>query len=177
MKSVFYTVIHFLLALPARLIFRIRTVGRKNEPRRAEGSYILCANHQTVLDIVFLCAALRRQQPHVMAKAELFRNKFLGWVVGGYGGFPVERGSGDTDSLNTRSCRFRNRNQPLERATVCQKVIHDQHFVISGEKFLGNDDIIFIFMCEGLDLRGVHLAINIDAFCLLCKEDIRERGL
>jgi 1-acyl-sn-glycerol-3-phosphate acyltransferase len=58
MKSALYVVIHFLLALPARLIFRIRTVGRKNEPRREDGPYILCANHQTVLDIVFLCAAL-----------------------------------------------------------------------------------------------------------------------
>ena len=99
MKSKLYTVIHFLLALPARLLFRIRTKGKKNEPKREDGPYILCANHQTVLDIVFLCAALRRQQPHVMAKAELFRVPVLGWLVRKLGAFPVSRGRGDVGAV------------------------------------------------------------------------------
>ena len=72
--------------------------GKNNLP--ANGAAIVAGNHISLADPVFLYFAQKRQI-HYMAKAELFRNKFLGWVVGGYGGFPVERGSGDTDSLNT----------------------------------------------------------------------------
>ena len=39
MKSVFYVIIHFLLALPAKLLFLLRVKGRKNEPKRAKMKY------------------------------------------------------------------------------------------------------------------------------------------
>ena len=95
MKSVFYTIIRFLLGFPARLLFRIRRKGRKNEPRREQGPYLVCANHQTLLDVVFIAASLKRQQPHFMAKAELFRVPVFGWLVRKLGAFPVSRGKGD----------------------------------------------------------------------------------
>ncbi len=72
--------------------------GKNNIP--AEGAAIAAGNHIHLADPVFLYFAQKRQIRY-MAKAELFRNKFLGWVVGNYGGFPVERGTGDTESLNT----------------------------------------------------------------------------
>ena len=99
MKSVFYTVIRALLGFPARLLFRVRRIGRKNEPKREDGPYLVCANHQTVLDVVFIAASLKRQQPHFMAKAELFRVPFLGWLVRKLGAFPVSRGKGDVGAV------------------------------------------------------------------------------
>lgn len=99
MKSAFYVIIRTLLVIPARLLFRVKVVGRKNEPKRGEGSYLVCANHQTVLDPVFLCLALRRQQPHFMAKAELFRVPVLKHLVRWLGAYPVSRGKGDVGAI------------------------------------------------------------------------------
>ena len=99
MKSAFYVVIHFLLALPARLLFRVKVVGRGNEPKKCEGPYLVCANHQSVLDPVFICLATRRQQPHFMAKAELFRVPVLGPLVRWLGAYPVSRGKSDVGAV------------------------------------------------------------------------------
>lgn len=99
MKSAFYVVIRFLLGLPARLLFRVRRKNVKNEPKREDGPYLVCANHQTVLDVVFIAASLKRQQPHFMAKAELFKVPVLGWLVRKLGAFPVSRGKGDVGAV------------------------------------------------------------------------------
>ena len=99
MKNAFYTVLHFLLVWPIRIIFRIRVTGKKNEPRRKDGPYLVCANHQTVLDPVFIAAATGRQQPHFMAKESLFRVFFLGRLVRWIGAFPVSRGRSDVGAI------------------------------------------------------------------------------
>lgn len=99
MKSAFYTVIRFLLGLPARLLFRVRRKNIQNEPKREDGPYLVCANHQTVLDVVFIAASLKRQQPHFMAKAELFKVPVIGWLVRKLGAFPVSRGKGDVGAV------------------------------------------------------------------------------
>lgn len=99
MKSVFYVIIRFLFYWPAKLIFRVRVRGRKNEPRRADGPYLVCANHQTVLDVVFMCVALRRQQPHFMAKEGVFRVPVLRRLVKWLGAFPVARGKSDVGAV------------------------------------------------------------------------------
>lgn len=99
MKSAFYAVFHFLLLIPIRLIFLVRVKGAKNEPKRAEGPYLVCANHQSVVDPILICAATHRQQPHFMAKAELFRVPVLGWIVRKLGAYPVSRGKNDVGAI------------------------------------------------------------------------------
>ena len=99
MKSVFYAILHFLLAWPLRLIFRIRRKNKKNEPKRQDGPYLVCANHQTLLDPVFIALATRRQQPHFMAKAELFRVPVISTLVRWLGAYPVSRGKGDVGAI------------------------------------------------------------------------------
>ena len=99
MKNKLYTVLHFLLAWLVCIIFNVRVQGRLNEPRRADGPYLVCANHQSVLDPIFICAAMRRQQPHFMAKAELFKVPFLGWLVRKLGAYPVSRGKNDVGAI------------------------------------------------------------------------------
>ena len=99
MKSVFYVILRFLLWLPLKLIFRVRIRGRKNEPTRKDGPYLVCANHQSVLDVIFLCLALRRQQPHFMAKEGVFRVPVLRHLVKWLGAFPVSRGRSDVGAI------------------------------------------------------------------------------
>ena len=99
MKSKSYVVFHFLFAWLIRLIFRIRVIGRENEPKRREGSYIVIANHISWADPIFICAATRHQQPHYMAKKELFKVPVLRRLVKSLGAYPVDRGGADVGAV------------------------------------------------------------------------------
>ena len=99
MKSVFYRIFHFLLYWPFRLVFRTRVRGSGNEPRRKDGPYLVCANHQSVVDPILIALATHRQQPHFMAKEELFRVPVLGRVVRWLGAYPVARQKGGVGAV------------------------------------------------------------------------------
>lgn len=94
-----YAVVHTLLKYPIRWIFRIHVHGAENEPARGAGAYLLVCNHLTVLDPVWLCAALNNQQPHFMAKAELFKVPVLSQLVRALGAYPVRRGGADVGAI------------------------------------------------------------------------------
>lgn len=98
MKSGLYTVVHFLFAWLVRLCSHLRVVNRKNEPKRSEGPYIVVCNHLTWKDPIWLCAATRYQQPHFMAKKELFRPP-LGPMIRALGAYPVDRGGADVGAI------------------------------------------------------------------------------
>ena len=73
-----------------KIIKRMRYVGRENVPQ--EGAYILASNHREASDPIMIGIGLKRQV-FFMAKAELFKNKFLAWFLGKLGAFPVDRDS------------------------------------------------------------------------------------
>ncbi|MGI6264385.1 MAG: lysophospholipid acyltransferase family protein [Acutalibacteraceae bacterium] len=82
------------------LIFPHKCYGKENYPKPGEG-VILCCNHISYLDPVFLMASQKRTI-RFMAKAEFFESRFMRWAIGKqFGGFPVERGKGDTKALDT----------------------------------------------------------------------------
>lgn len=75
-----------------------RMVGEENIPN--EGKIILCCNHLSNWDPVLLLLGQPRRIGF-MAKAELFRFKPLGALLGRvFGAFPVARGKGDTAALD-----------------------------------------------------------------------------
>lgn len=98
-RSGLYKVVHAVFAGPIRLFHRIRVKGRENEPRRGDGSYLVICNHLTWRDPIFLCASLRQQQPHFMAKKELFRIPVLNWMIRALGAYPVNRGGADVGAI------------------------------------------------------------------------------
>ncbi len=73
-----------------KLKCHMRYKGAENVP--SEGAYILASNHRESTDPILLGIGLKRQV-HFMAKAELFKNKFVGWFLGKLDAFPVERDS------------------------------------------------------------------------------------
>lgn len=95
----FYGFAHKLFAPLVRVIFNIKVEGWENEPTQEQGAYLVCANHMSAGDPVWLCAALRHQQPHFMAKAELFKIPLLGWIIKLMGAYPVNRGGADVASV------------------------------------------------------------------------------
>ena len=99
MKGKFYTFFRGVVRLPFFLVTRTHVHGAENEPRADEGPYIICANHTVFADPIFLCGAMKRQQPHFMAKKELFKIPVLGWLLKGLGAFPVDRKAGDVSAI------------------------------------------------------------------------------
>lgn len=99
MKGKFYTVFRGTVRLPFFLFTRTHVHGEQNEPNPEDGPYIICANHTVFSDPIFLCGAMRKQQPHFMAKKELFKIPVLGWLLKGLGAFPVDRKAGDVSAI------------------------------------------------------------------------------
>ena len=99
MKSGFYKVFLFLFGWLFRLVLRVKAKGKENEPKREAGPYLVCANHQTALDPFFICTTMKRQQPHFMAKAEIFRVPVIGFLVRKLGAYPVTRSGNDVGAV------------------------------------------------------------------------------
>ncbi len=92
-----YAVIRALASAVLRTWFRVRVSGAAHIP--AHGGVIVAPNHKNFLDPFFIGIVTRR---HVrfMAKMELFKGP-LAWLFLRLGAFPIRRGGGDADALDT----------------------------------------------------------------------------
>ena len=82
-----------------RGVFRLRVTGRENIP--AEGGFVLAANHNSNFDPWPLGIGLFPDRfLRFMGKSELFRFP-LGAFIGAAGAFPVRRGEGDLEAIET----------------------------------------------------------------------------
>jgi glycerol-3-phosphate dehydrogenase (NAD(P)+) len=79
------------------LYFRLSRIGREHVP---DGPVIIASNHRSFLD-PFVIATIARRPLYYVAKEELFRNRFTGWLLNHLGAFPVRRGESDTDMIDT----------------------------------------------------------------------------
>ncbi len=79
-----------------KLFFKIEVINADKVPK--EGPALLCANHNTLLDMFFLGYRLNRWI-HWMAKEELFKNPISAYVLRKMGAFSVKRGMGDVGSI------------------------------------------------------------------------------
>ena len=96
--SGFYRRIRAVVRFLCNIIFRVKVVGSENVP--ASGGAVLCCNHTSMMDVVFLVAFCPRAISF-MAKAELFKNKFLSWIFRKMNAFPVERKKSDKSAVKT----------------------------------------------------------------------------
>jgi glycerol-3-phosphate dehydrogenase (NAD(P)+) len=79
--------------------FRLNRIGREHIP--AEGPVIIAANHRSFLD-PFVIAVMARRPMYYVAKKEIFLyNRVLAWVLSALGAFPVDRGAGDAEMIET----------------------------------------------------------------------------
>ncbi len=99
MKSKAYIGIRKWLLNPVKFFFRIHAHDASNEPREEDGPYIICSNHISNADPVFLCAATSEQQPHFMAKKELFKVPVVNSIVKALGAYPVDRKGADVGAI------------------------------------------------------------------------------
>jgi 1-acyl-sn-glycerol-3-phosphate acyltransferase len=88
----------------ATIVFQLRADGLEHVPKA--GGFVVGANHTSNLDPWPLGVALAPRQLHFMAKSELWKPG-LRTVLRACGSFPVHRGEGDVEALETaiRLCR------------------------------------------------------------------------
>jgi 1-acyl-sn-glycerol-3-phosphate acyltransferase len=93
-----YLLVRVLFQPFFHVYFRMTRIGREHIP--AKGPVVLAANHRSFLD-PFVIATMARRPMYYVAKKELFRRRWMAWILNALGAFPVDRGTGDVDSIAT----------------------------------------------------------------------------
>jgi glycerol-3-phosphate dehydrogenase (NAD(P)+) len=97
-NPVLYWTLRAILVPFFLLYFRLTRIGREHLPRT--GPLLLASNHRSFLD-PFVIGTLVRRPVYYMAKRELFEKRWQAWVLNALGAFPVDRGAGDRDAMDT----------------------------------------------------------------------------
>ena len=107
-QKLIYELVSKLFVFPIyKFVFKGNLIGRNNIPQT--DSYIMVSNHGSLLDPPFLGHALGRNISF-MAKAELFKIPFLGFIIKACGAYPVKRGIADKNTIKTACKKLSNDN-------------------------------------------------------------------
>lgn len=85
--------------IPIKILLPHRVYGKKNVPKNNRRGLILCCNHTSIFDPVYLLLNTRRRI-FFMAKEELFKNTVAKNLLKWFGVFAVKRGAGDTGAID-----------------------------------------------------------------------------
>ena len=107
-QKLIYELVSKLFVFPIyKLVFNGHLIGRDNIPQK--DSFIMVSNHGSLLDPPLLGHALGRNISF-MAKAELFKIPFLGFIIKACGAYPVKRGIADKNTIKTACKKLSNDN-------------------------------------------------------------------
>ena len=95
---VVYLVVRAIMQPVFHVYFRMRRLGMEHVPRT--GPVIFAANHRSFLD-PFVIGTLARRPVYYVAKKELFAQPVAGWLLNRLGAFPIVRGAGDQQAMET----------------------------------------------------------------------------
>lgn len=93
----FYIVISIIF-LPCTILFPVIIKGKKNLKKLKKQNYIISCNHMSNLDPVMVDVRLKKKY-YILAKKELFKNKFFGACMRGFGAVSVDRQGTDTKAI------------------------------------------------------------------------------
>lgn len=91
-----YTALRPIVGFVFKIVYRFEVIDGDRIPK--EGPVIICPNHWSNADPVFVAGAIRRDIKW-MAKEELFRNKFARFFLNKFGAFPVKRNTADITAI------------------------------------------------------------------------------
>jgi len=107
-SKIIYELVSKLFVFPIyKFVFQGHLIGRDNIPQK--DSFIMVSNHGSLLDPPLLGHALGRNISF-MAKAELFKIPFLGFIIKACGAYPVKRGIVDKNTIKTACKKLSNDN-------------------------------------------------------------------
>ncbi len=105
-QKLIYELVSKLFVFPIyKFVFKGHLIGRDNIPQK--DSFIMVSNHGSLLDPPLLGHALGRNISF-MAKAELFKIPFLGFIIKACGAYPVKRGIADKNTIKTACKKLSN---------------------------------------------------------------------
>ncbi|MBV8940540.1 MAG: 1-acyl-sn-glycerol-3-phosphate acyltransferase, partial [Solirubrobacterales bacterium] len=94
-----YLIVRAVLQPFFHIYFRMVRIGRDHIP--SSGPVIIAANHRSFID-PFVIGTMARRPMYYMAKKEIFAiNPLLTWLLSALGAFPVDRGQGDEETIET----------------------------------------------------------------------------
>jgi len=93
-----YKICRVIVYLINFILFEFTIIGKENIP--SEGSALICPNHVSNYDPLAIASMIPREV-HFMAKAELFKNPLLGWLLKKVHAFPVNRNKVSIDTIKT----------------------------------------------------------------------------
>ncbi len=95
----FFHLLYIIVWPYFRLIHPLRVVGREHIP---EGPAVICPNHTTAGDPFYVVFAFGYKRPmRAMAKVQIMRVPFIGWILGKAGVFGVDRDTTDLKAVRT----------------------------------------------------------------------------
>lgn len=100
-----YFIGRFIFFIIFKCLFRFKAYGQENIPKHS--GFIIASNHESNLDPILLGVASPRAI-NFMAKEELFRNKFFGFILRRVNAFAVRRGIADLGSIKEAVRRLKN---------------------------------------------------------------------
>ena len=107
-QKLIYEFVSKLFVFPIyKFVFKGHLIGRDNIPQT--DSFIMVSNHGSLLDPPLLGHALGRNISF-MAKAELFKIPFIGFIIKACGAYPVKRGIADKNTIKTACKKLSNDN-------------------------------------------------------------------
>ncbi|MDD4797279.1 MAG: lysophospholipid acyltransferase family protein [Eubacteriales bacterium] len=95
-QRIFYRICVLVAHVIIPLLHPLKIYGAEPLP---DEPFIFCANHVSVWDCIFMAYMVLPRRTAFMAKAELFDNKMLKWIITTLGAFPVKRGTADTAAI------------------------------------------------------------------------------
>ncbi len=95
-RNAFYWTARAIVKALCWILFPMKVVGADKVP--SDGPVLICCNHVSFMDAIYLACALRRRVTY-LAKKELFKNGFLRWALLSLGMVPVDRGASDIQAM------------------------------------------------------------------------------
>jgi len=89
--------ISFFSKIIINIMMKIEFRGLNNIPKKGE-SYIMCSNHISNFDPMVISFKLKNKVRFI-AKKELFQNKTIGFLLKKCGNIPMDRGTGDLQTI------------------------------------------------------------------------------
>ncbi len=129
----------------------------------AEGALIICANHLSFTDPVFLGLSVRRQV-HFISKKELFDKPVLGWLLRKLDAFPVDRDGKDLQAI--RTCLSVLKNEKV------LGIFPEGTRVRPGAQIDGKAGVSLIAKKSGAAILPVCIKPKYGRFKLFCKTDV-----
>jgi 1-acyl-sn-glycerol-3-phosphate acyltransferase len=92
----FYKLVVFFVRIFYIIVFRPKITGRENIPK--DTGYILSGNHKSNFDPPMVVAFIKGKQM-ILAKRELFGNRFFAWFLRSVGATPINRDGNDISAI------------------------------------------------------------------------------